>query len=173
MGAAERDAGARNGLTASEREWLKERERENRDLKRANEIPPQCVRVLCAEGARPATEVMIDFIEEHRPVYGVEPICEVLPIVPAITTSTARGRLTRSGIPSARSATRVWRENFSVYGSDTLAARLSPHGGGLVHADVVEHDDVAELRAGRNAETPFWKRYRCNDLSCGVSCVRR
>ena len=35
---AERDAGARPGLTSSERERLKEFERENRELKRANEI---------------------------------------------------------------------------------------------------------------------------------------
>ncbi len=35
---AERDAGARPGLTTSERERLKELERENRELKRANEI---------------------------------------------------------------------------------------------------------------------------------------
>ncbi len=35
---AERDAGARSGLTTSERDRLKELERENRELKRANEI---------------------------------------------------------------------------------------------------------------------------------------
>ena len=35
---AERDAGGRPGLTSSERERLKELERENRELKRANEI---------------------------------------------------------------------------------------------------------------------------------------
>jgi transposase len=35
---AERDAGDRPGLTSSERERLKELERENRELKRANEI---------------------------------------------------------------------------------------------------------------------------------------
>ena len=35
---AERDAGKRAGLTSSERERLKELERENRELKRANEI---------------------------------------------------------------------------------------------------------------------------------------
>ena len=34
----ERDAGARPGLTTGERERLKELERENRELKRANEI---------------------------------------------------------------------------------------------------------------------------------------
>ena len=35
---AERDSGQRPGLTTSERERLKELERENRELKRANEI---------------------------------------------------------------------------------------------------------------------------------------
>ena len=35
---AERDAGKREGLTTSERARLKELERENRELKRANEI---------------------------------------------------------------------------------------------------------------------------------------
>jgi len=35
---AERDQGRRAGLTSSERERLKELERENRELKRANEI---------------------------------------------------------------------------------------------------------------------------------------
>jgi transposase len=35
---AERDAGGRSGLTTSERDRLKELERENRELKRANEI---------------------------------------------------------------------------------------------------------------------------------------
>jgi transposase len=35
---AERDTGARPGITTSERERLKELERENRELKRANEI---------------------------------------------------------------------------------------------------------------------------------------
>jgi transposase len=35
---AERDAGGRPGLTTSERERMKDLERENRELKRANEI---------------------------------------------------------------------------------------------------------------------------------------
>jgi transposase len=35
---AERDTGKRPGLTTSERERLKELERENRELRRANEI---------------------------------------------------------------------------------------------------------------------------------------
>ena len=35
---AERDAGERPGLTTEERQWLKALERENRELRRANEI---------------------------------------------------------------------------------------------------------------------------------------
>ena len=27
---------------------------------------------------------MIDFIDDHGPIYGVEPICMVLPIAPSI-----------------------------------------------------------------------------------------
>ena len=38
MRQAERDAGRRPGLSTEERERLKELERENRELKRANEI---------------------------------------------------------------------------------------------------------------------------------------
>jgi transposase InsO family protein len=35
---------------------------------------------------------MVDFIEEHRSVYGVEPICEVLPIAPSTYEHAARQR---------------------------------------------------------------------------------
>ena len=36
---------------------------------------------------------MVSFIDEHREVYGVEPICEVLPIAPSTYyVHAARGR---------------------------------------------------------------------------------
>jgi hypothetical protein len=64
------------------------------------------------------------FIDDHRAVHGVEPICRVLPIAP----STYRVHATRLADPSRRSARakrdaelrpeirRVWEENFKVYG---------------------------------------------------------
>jgi len=67
---------------------------------------------------------MIAFIDDHRHVYGVEPICRVLPIAP----STYYAHVARRRDPSRRSARsrrdeqlcreidRVWRDNFSVYG---------------------------------------------------------
>ena len=64
------------------------------------------------------------FIDDHRAVHGVEPICRVLPIAP----STSRARAACAADPSRASArtkrdailrpeiTRVWEENFKVYG---------------------------------------------------------
>jgi hypothetical protein len=34
-------------------------------------------------GARPPVKDMIAFIDDHRAVYGIEPICNVLPIAPS------------------------------------------------------------------------------------------
>jgi putative transposase len=45
--------------------------------------PSQGVRVFRAGGARPRTEVMVRFIDDHRATYGVEPICSVLPVAPS------------------------------------------------------------------------------------------
>jgi putative transposase len=53
----------------------------NRELRRANAIlklasfPPG--------GARPPTEVMSEFIDQHRDCFGVERICKVLPVSPS------------------------------------------------------------------------------------------
>ena len=42
--------------------------------------PSQGVGVFRPGGARPPVQEMIAFIDEHRAVHGVEPICKVLPI---------------------------------------------------------------------------------------------
>jgi hypothetical protein len=67
---------------------------------------------------------MIGFIDDHRGVYGVEPICRVLPIAP----STYYAHLAIRADPSKASARqqrdaalrpeiqRVWDVNFKVYG---------------------------------------------------------
>jgi len=67
---------------------------------------------------------MIAFIDEHRAVHGVEPICKVLPIAPSTYHAHAGRRADPSKAP-ARSRSdaelreairRVWEENFQVYG---------------------------------------------------------
>jgi putative transposase len=70
---------------------------------------------------------MTDYIDAHRDSYGVEPICEVLPIAPS-TYYEARIRP-----PSARAVRdeelkaqirRVHKENFDVYGARKVWRQL-------------------------------------------------
>ncbi len=73
---------------------------------------------------------MVSFIDEHREAYGVEPICAVLPIAPSTYYEyKARDRdPTRLPPREQRDAalcgeiSRVWNENFQVYGAQGLAA---------------------------------------------------
>jgi transposase InsO family protein len=79
---------------------------------------------------------MVDFIEEHRGIHGVEPICEVLPIAP----STYYEHRARRMAPEKRSARatrdellrkeiqRVYDENRQVYGADKVWRQLSREG---------------------------------------------
>ena len=62
---------------------MKALERENRELRQANEILRKASRVFCPGGARPPVQAMIAFIDDHREAHGVEPICKVLPIAPS------------------------------------------------------------------------------------------
>jgi len=67
---------------------------------------------------------MIEFIDQHRESYGVEPICRVLPIAPSTyyehkardaKPDRAPPRIQRDRWLSAE-IQRVWDENFGVYG---------------------------------------------------------
>ena len=72
------------------------------------------------------------FIEEHRDEYGVEPICDVLPIAP----STYYEHRARSQDPAKRpdrakrdeelrpEIQRVWDENHAVYGAEKVWRQL-------------------------------------------------
>jgi transposase InsO family protein len=67
---------------------------------------------------------MIAFIDEHRAVHGVEPICRVLPIAPSTYHVHAARRANPAKLPARarRDITlrseirRVYEENFRVYG---------------------------------------------------------
>ena len=72
---AERDQGKRAGLTSTERERLKQLERENAGVEAGQRDPAQGGGFFRPGGARPPTEVMVSFIDQHRGEYGVEPIC--------------------------------------------------------------------------------------------------
>jgi putative transposase len=79
---------------------------------------------------------MIAFIDEHRAIHGVEPICRVLPIAP----STYHAHAACRGDPSKRPARaqrdavlkieieRVYNENFRVYGVRKVWRQLGRKG---------------------------------------------
>ena len=79
---------------------------------------------------------MVSFIDENRGEYGVEPICEVLPIAP----STYRRHKAPQAEPALRSARarrdewlkvevrRVWETNLSVYGAEKVWIQLKCEG---------------------------------------------
>ena len=79
---------------------------------------------------------MIAFIDAHRAVHGVEPICRVLPIAP----STYYAHVGRTADPAKASARlrsdtelslairRVWNENFQVYGVRKVWRQLRREG---------------------------------------------
>lgn len=75
---------------------------------------------------------MIAFIDDHRGLHGVEPICKVLPIAP----STYYAHITKRDDPEKRSArarrdialepeiVRVFKANFKVYGVKKVWRRM-------------------------------------------------
>jgi transposase InsO family protein len=79
---------------------------------------------------------MVSFIDEHRVLYGVEPICAVLPIAPA-TYYAHRSRAQNPELRSERAKRdeelranirRVHEENFSVYGAEKVWRQLKREG---------------------------------------------
>ncbi|MFH6784914.1 MULTISPECIES: IS3 family transposase [Methylobacterium] len=133
---SERDQGVRPGQTTDERERIKALERENRELRQANEILRKASAYFANGGARPPVAAMISFIDDHREVYGVEPICRVLPIAPSTYYMHAARRADPEKQPvRARSDAalmieiqRVFEANFRVYGVRKIWRQLAREG---------------------------------------------
>ncbi|MBV8575896.1 MAG: IS3 family transposase [Acetobacteraceae bacterium] len=133
---AERDGGQRPGPTTAERERIKSLEREVRELRQANEILRKASAYFCPGGARPPVADMIAFIDEQRAVYGVEPICRLLPIAPSTYHAHAARRADPTKLPARANSDaalmveiqRVWEENFGVYGVRKVWRQLGREG---------------------------------------------
>lgn len=65
---AEVDGGVRPGITTVDAERMAKLEQENKELKRANEMadPAHRLSFFRGSGARPQTEVVVAYIDEHR-----------------------------------------------------------------------------------------------------------
>ncbi|MGT0686698.1 MULTISPECIES: IS3 family transposase [Enterobacteriaceae] len=121
----ERDTGGGDGgLTSAERQRLKELERENRELRRSNNILRQASAYFCEGGVRPPLEKMMPLLDKLREQYGVRPVCSELHIAPSTYYHCQQQR----HHPDKRSARaqhddwlkkeiqRVYDENHQVYG---------------------------------------------------------
>jgi len=75
---------------------------------------------------------MVSFIDEHRAAYGVEPICDVLPIAPSTYYEAKARQVDLSRVPRrakrdavlCREIDRVWHENRRVYGARKVWKQL-------------------------------------------------
>ncbi|MEI1584473.1 IS3 family transposase [Escherichia coli] len=121
----ERDTGGGDGgLTTAERQRLKELERENRELRRSNDILRQASAYFGEGGVRPPLEKMMPLLDKLREQYGVGPVCSELHIAPSTYYHCQQQR----HHPDKRSARaqrddwlkkeiqRVYDENHKVYG---------------------------------------------------------
>nr|WP_171764163.1 IS3 family transposase [Shigella dysenteriae] len=80
----ERDTGGGDGgLTTAERQRLKELERENRELRRSNDILRQASAYFGEGEVRPPLEKMMPLLDKLREQYGVGPLCSELHIAPS------------------------------------------------------------------------------------------
>nr|WP_252496264.1 IS3 family transposase [Escherichia coli] len=121
----ERDTGGGDGgLTSAERQRLKELERENRELRRSNNILRQASAYFGEGGVRPPLEKVMALLDKLREQYGVRPVCSELHIAPSTYYHCQQQR----HHPDKRSAhaqrddwlkreiQRVYDENHQVYG---------------------------------------------------------
>ncbi|MEU6231417.1 IS3 family transposase [Streptomyces sp. NPDC047042] len=132
---AEVDGGRRPGVTSEEAAEIKRLRTENAELRRANEILKAASGFLRGR-ARPAVETLVAFIDAHRQVFGVEPICRVL-TSHGLKIATSTYYAAKNRVPSARSVrdaelktqiSRIHAANFSVYGVRKVWRQLHREG---------------------------------------------
>jgi transposase InsO family protein len=104
---------------------------------------------------------MVSFIDDHRAVYGVEPICRVLPIAP----STYYAAKAREADPNRRPARakrdaalrekirQVWQENFGVYGVRKVWRELIRKGTAVARCTVERLMREMGLEGARRGKT--------------------
>jgi putative transposase len=79
---------------------------------------------------------MVAFIDQHREAYGVEPICDVLPIAPSTYYEQKARQADPARLPARAQrdgylvveVDRVWRENRRVYGAHKVWKQLNREG---------------------------------------------
>ncbi|WP_434223287.1 IS3 family transposase [Sinimarinibacterium thermocellulolyticum] len=156
------DSGQREGVSTAEAERIKELERENRELRKANEILKLASAFFGPGGARPPHQVLKAFVDQHRAQFGVESICRVLQIAPSAYWRHAacqRSRVLRS-LRAQRDASllpqvqRVWQANMQVYGAEKVWRQLNREGVTVARCTVERLMRQLGLQGVRRGKTP-------------------
>jgi putative transposase len=104
---------------------------------------------------------MIAFIDDHREVYGVEPICRVLPIAPSTYYVHAGRRIDPARAPArvqrdaelCEKIGQVFNGNFGVYGARKVWHQLRREGETVARCTVERLMRVMGLQGVRRGET--------------------
>ncbi|WP_437125202.1 IS3 family transposase [Escherichia coli] len=172
----ERDTGGGDGgLTTVERQRLKELERENRELRRSNDILRQASAYFCEGGVRPPLEKVMPLLDKLRKLYGVGPVCSELHIAPSTYYHCQQQR----HHPDKRSARaqrddwlkkeilRVYDENHQVYGVRKVWRQLLREGIRVARCTVARLMAVmglaGVLRGKKVRTTVSWKTVAAGD----------
>ncbi|WP_185749336.1 IS3 family transposase [Pantoea dispersa] len=133
----ERDVGGGDGgLTTTERQRLKELEREVRELRRSNDILRQASAYFCEGGVRPPLEKIMPLLDTLLGEYGVGPVCHELNIAPSTyyryqdhhQHPEKRSQRDRRDDLLKQEIQRVYDENYRVYGVRKVWRQLQREG---------------------------------------------
>ncbi|PNL16820.1 IS3 family transposase [Micrococcus sp. FDAARGOS_333] len=159
---AEIDGGHRPGITTSEASRVAELEKENRELRRANAILRSASAFFAADARETPTALIVDYIDDHKDEFGVEPICATLSAAGTqIAPSTYYAAKTRP--VSARrlrdeqllaEIRRVHEANYGVYGARKVHAQLRREGIQVARCTVERLMRAAGLRGISRAKGP-------------------
>ncbi|MEV0136908.1 IS3 family transposase [Dactylosporangium sp. NPDC050688] len=150
---AETDAGERPGTSSSDAERIAALERENRELRRANQILKSAAFFLRGR-AGPAVAMRIDFVDSQKEQHGVQPVLQALQDTPAqIAPSTYYAAKTRPASARSRRDSeltemikRIHRENYGVYGARKIWHELRRRGVEVARCTVERLMRAAGLR---------------------------
>ncbi|XQZ51760.1 hypothetical protein E2979_00050 (plasmid) [Paracoccus yeei] len=123
---AERDRGERGGLTSAEKDRIKELEREVRELRTANEILKKASAYFAAADTRPPVPQMIAFLDDHRGVFGVGPICRVLGIASTPRSAASVIPMTTLWLKASSACSRPRSSSSSALGNPWVKSSEKP-----------------------------------------------
>ncbi|EFN5554149.1 IS3 family transposase [Escherichia coli] len=172
----ERDTGGGDGgLTSAERQRLKELERENRELRRSNDILRQASAYFAKAEFDRLWKKLMPLLDKLREQYGVGPVCSELHIAPSTYYHCQQQR----HHPDKRSARaqhddwlkreiqRVYDENHQVYGVRKVWRQLLREGIRVARCTVARLMAVmglaGVLRGKKVRTTISWKAVAAGD----------